>query len=72
MRTYRSQQAQAGATRTRVLLGVWGAADVQSQHDGVVCNKTKNCLPDIPTSSTATLQPPALPPGSIQAMLVAE
>ena len=32
----------------------------------------KNCLPDIPTPSTATLQPPTLSPGSIQAMLVAE
>ena len=63
-RAYVSIAMAAGAgwsnEETRDLLGVWGAADVLRG------------LPDIPTPSMATLQPPALPPGSILAMLVAE
>ena len=60
VRTYRSRWQQAQAEETRALLGVWEAAGVLRG------------LPDIPTPSTATLQPPAMTAGSILAMLVAE
>ena len=60
---------------TKALLGIWGAADVQSQLDRIVRNKmiaTVLCdLPETLVSSLSTLSSQALSPGSILAVLLA-